>query len=100
MTTYPTLLARLWARQGQRCFYCDTPTRLKGGNALDTATRDHVFTSVERNQYPEHIRHISVMACRRCNEERGQLPAHDYILVHGFRIEQEQQKYLEATDVQ
>lgn len=81
-------LARLWERQGGRCFYCDGPAELGlGPNDPRAATRDHVFKSSERESYPEDIRYISVMACRLCNAERGHLPAHEYIMVHAGRLE-------------
>lgn len=88
-----SFLARLWTQQGGRCFYCDGHTEIGLGLSANAATRDHVFRSSERIHYPENIRHISVMACRRCNEERGCLPAHEYITVHGARICAKQEEY-------
>lgn len=83
-------LSQLWHRQSGRCFYCDEPTELRGphGNPK-TATRDHIFKKGDRNAFPPNIKDTSVMACFFCNCERGHLPAHEYILVHGARLAQQ-----------
>lgn len=82
-------LERLWHRQSGRCFYCDELTALRGPQSdPKTATRDHVLKKGDRNAYPSNIGNTSVMACFFCNCERGHLPAHEYVLVHGARIAQ------------
>ena len=68
----PTRRALLW-RRSALCFWCGRATRLDAEmNADDAATVDHVYSRLHpRRQSP--VRHLppSVLACYRCNQERG-----------------------------
>jgi hypothetical protein len=72
----------LFERQGGRCFYCDQPMRMgtaKAGRPCppDMLTIDHIILGKPRPV---------VAACFACNSERGHLPAHEYVWVHGLRM--------------
>lgn len=78
------LQEQLWYCQKGRCFYCDRlmHTRRPGmGRVSDPllCTVDHIARDVDPT--------LVVGACVECNTERGNLPAHEYIMVHFLRIE-------------
>lgn len=80
------LRAQLYHRQNGRCFYCDRQMKLHAprmpGGGVDPlcCTIDHVNRAVSVK--------LVVGACWTCNNERGCLPAHEYIAVHGDRLRQ------------
>lgn len=76
-----TEITALWHRQGGRCFYCDRPMvqvrRRAGESALPhSVTIDHILTRSHGGRAGP-----KVAACFECNMLRGDLPAHDFLLV-------------------
>lgn len=71
----------LWLRQGGRCFYCDDPMVAQdrcAGQPTNprSVTIDHLFTrSNGGREGPK------VQACYECNTSRGDMPAHEFIMV-------------------
>jgi 5-methylcytosine-specific restriction endonuclease McrA len=79
-----TLLRFCFEREAGRCFWCDQPTTMTSAKERDCiATVDHIIPQRERGgDEPENV----VLACWRCNNERGSLPAEAYLYrVHGRR---------------
>lgn len=65
-----TLRYRLWARD-PRCLWCGVETRIDGVHEDDAATLDHLH---RRGQRATRYLPTVVLACRRCNNDRGQPP--------------------------
>lgn len=65
-----TLRFRLWARD-PRCFWCGVETRIDGVHEPEAATLDHLHRKGQRagRSLPP-----VVLACRRCNNDRGEPP--------------------------
>lgn len=68
----------LFRKQKARCFYCDRPCVMRGPTRRDLMTIDHIVAGNDAGPF--------VGACKECNEERGHLPAHEYVAVHGMRL--------------
>lgn len=76
-----TEIVAIWQRQGGRCFYCDRPmTQEKRGPGVPalphSVTIDHILTRSHGGRAGP-----KVAACFECNMLRGDLPAHDFLLV-------------------
>lgn len=66
-----TLRFRLWQRD-PRCLWCGIETDINGRHEPDTATLDHLHRRSQRAG--RHLPPV-VLACRQCNNDRGQPPA-------------------------
>jgi len=67
----PTRRRQLW-RRDPRCFWCGVVTRFEEHYSDDAATVEHVY----HRRYPKRHdprRHLpgTVLACKRCNNDRG-----------------------------
>lgn len=77
----PKVRARLWQEQRGVCYYCSRPALLAKGPAAgaapdNLATIDHI---IPRSKGGAHAGNM-VMACHRCNNERGDADARLFLL--------------------
>jgi hypothetical protein len=63
---------QLWNRD-PRCFWCGRETDIRTANAPDSATVEHIYHRGHPKRRQSTRRHLpdTVLACRRCNNERG-----------------------------
>lgn len=75
----------LWRMSGGRCFWCDRTMNASGNPTANLYfTTDHVWP---RGQAPKGVsRHMKLAACRRCNNERGSMPAEQYWQIWADRL--------------
>jgi hypothetical protein len=66
-----TLRYRLWQRD-PRCLWCGIETRIEGRHEPDAATLDHLH---RKSQRAGRTLPLVVLACRRCNNDRGEPPS-------------------------
>lgn len=78
-------LARIiiWKKQGGKCYYCERPTRLPkrrntGSLSDDIATLDHIVPKSRGGD--KSTRRNCVVACFRCNNDRGTKDARMFML--------------------
>lgn len=67
-------LRRLLRENGPKCHYCGCttvpPTPGKASQAHNSATVEHIYPKIDLRRYAEGG-NIVVIACRRCNSNRG-----------------------------
>jgi 5-methylcytosine-specific restriction endonuclease McrA len=66
-----TLRYRLWQRD-PRCLWCGRVTLITGTHEPDAATLDHLHRKKQRTG---RVLPVAVLACRECNNHRGEPPA-------------------------
>jgi 5-methylcytosine-specific restriction endonuclease McrA len=66
-----TLRFQLWQRD-PRCLWCGRETRIDGVHEPDAATLDHLHRKSQRTR---RALPVVVLACRECNNDRGEPPA-------------------------
>jgi hypothetical protein len=68
----PNRRRQLWNRDPQ-CFRCGCETDIRTANAPDSATVEHIYHRGHPKRRESTRRHLpdTVLACRRCNNERG-----------------------------
>ena len=71
----PTRRRQLW-RRDPRCFWCGRVTRFDAHNEEDAATVEHLYSRrhPKRGRADKHLPSV-VLACKKCNNERGAPPA-------------------------
>jgi len=71
----PTRRRQLW-RRDPRCFWCGRETDIRTVNGPDSATVEHIYHRGHPKRRQSTRRHLpdTVLACRRCNNERGSPP--------------------------
>ncbi len=67
----PTRRRQLW-RSDPRCFWCGRVTRFDAYDEPDAATVEHLYSRrhPKRGRADKHLPSV-VLACKRCNNERG-----------------------------
>lgn len=70
----PSKSIALWHAQDGKCFYCERDMVRSGSNHSLSLTIDHVIARAG-NAGPY------LAACRDCNQMRGDMPAHNFMLV-------------------
>jgi 5-methylcytosine-specific restriction endonuclease McrA len=70
----PTRRRQLW-RRDPRCFWCGRMTRFDAHDEPDAATVEHLYhrKHPKRGRADKHLP-STVLACRKCNNERGAPP--------------------------
>ena len=78
--TYHVVMELVWERERHRCYYCGTPVRRRRHwprrTPRDAATLDHI---IPRSRGGEITADNVVLACFRCNNDRGDQPFEVYI---------------------
>jgi hypothetical protein len=74
----PTRRRVLW-RRDPRCFWCGTVTRFDAYHESDAATLEHIYhrRHPKRRSTKRHLPSY-VLACRKCNSERGAPEAREF----------------------
>lgn len=67
---------KLWDEAQQRCFYCGSPVGVEGFLAGDGSEVEHI---IPRSLFFDNSFQNKVCACRKCNSDKGNITAFDYM---------------------